>query len=86
MTLEWTANPRVQKVNSQLDNLPTFRQASLQHIGDTAGEIYHLITGNYSVFPMRSHIYEIQTGFRKEEFVEVIHHLADIWKSTTGTA
>ena len=65
---------KAQEVISQLDDLPNFRQVSLQQISDLTGEIYDLVAANYKIFPIRQQRYGIQTKLRWEDF----QHLIDI--------
>ena len=76
LPLQWTANPRNKGIISQLDELPSFRQASLQHL--SIGDFPDPTSGNYNVFPTRQEIYDMLTKLRCEKFVDTIQNLMDI--------
>ena len=79
--LKWTANPAVQEVLSQCDDLLNFRETSLRHIIDPTGKFYHPIAHNCHSFPTRQQIYWTQTSLGWNEFVDAIQDLLDITKN-----
>ena len=75
------ADPRVQEIIGQIDDLPDFRQASLPYSQDPTGEFHKLIDGNYEVFLMTLQCYYIQRKLRREEFVDAIQHFMELIKN-----